>query len=149
LTQPAELSLVVRRRIDASPERLFEAWTTPSLLLSWWGPAGVRCTRAEVDLRVGGRYRLGNALPDGREVFIVGEFLQVEPPTLLVYTWWLEADALDAAPAERVSVRFEARGSATEVVVVHERIAEESTKRGHTEGWLGCLDALGSLCSSQ
>ena len=131
--------LVVRRFIRATPRRLFEAWTTPSQLLSWWGPRGVRCTQAEIDLRVGGRYRLGNELPDGRVVVIAGEFLAVEPPTELVYTW--RVDSQSVAP-ERVTVRFDQRGEGTEVVIVHERIADAVTREGHLGGWEGCLDGL-------
>lgn len=133
------LSLVVRRRIPASPARLFAAWTTPAQLEAWWGPRGVRCTHAEVDPRVGGSYRIGNALPDGREVFIVGEFLVFDPPHELVYTWRLEPAGGDP---ERVTVRFEPRGAETEVVVVHERIGAPRTREEHAGGWEGCLDGL-------
>ncbi len=62
---PPTPPLVVRRTIKAGPERVFEAWTRPELLLAWWGPRPVRCSGAEVDLRVGGRYRIDNQLPDG------------------------------------------------------------------------------------
>jgi len=58
-----ELTLVVRRTIGASPERVFDAWTKPERLRLWWGPRGVTCTAAEVDLRVGGRYRIANQFP--------------------------------------------------------------------------------------
>src|SRR5215471_14892646 len=68
------LSLVVRRTIRASAERLFALWTSREHLERWWGPPGVVCTSAEIDLRVGGRYRIANRLPDGRTLSIVGEF---------------------------------------------------------------------------
>ena len=136
----ATMQRVVRRRfIEASPERLFEAWTTPSQLLSWWGPRGVRCTCAEFDLRAGGGYRLGNELPDGRVVFIVGQFLEVDPPTRLVYTWSRERVA--EAP-EQVTVRFRAGEGGTEVVVTHERIRGRSLQQEHAVGWDGCLEGL-------
>lgn len=133
------LSLVVRRRIPASPARLFAAWTTSAQLAAWWGPRGVRCTGAEVDPRVGGRYRIGNELPDGREVIILGEFLVFDPPNELVYTWHLEPTG---GEPERVTVRFEPRGAETEVVVVHERIGAPRARDEHAAGWEGCLDGL-------
>ena len=71
--QPGSLTLFVRRRIKASPERLFEAWTTPDQFVQWWGPPGVACPGAEMDLRVGGSYRIGNRMPDGIEVWIGGD----------------------------------------------------------------------------
>lgn len=135
----ATLSLVVRRFIDASPARLFEAWTTPAQLQAWWGPQGVRCTHAEIEPRVGGRLRIGNELPDGRTLFIVGEFLEFIPPEKLVYTWKIEPGV---HASERVTVRFEARGAATEVIIVHERITDETARDEHSAGWSGCLDGL-------
>jgi uncharacterized protein YndB with AHSA1/START domain len=66
------ITLVVRRTIRATPERLFEAWTEPAQLRRWWGPQDVECLDAQVDLRVGGQYRIANRFPDGRIVWIAG-----------------------------------------------------------------------------
>jgi uncharacterized protein YndB with AHSA1/START domain len=133
------IALVVRRVIRATPERLFEAWTEPTQLRSWWGPEGVTCEGAEVDLRVGGRYRIDNAFPDGRVVVLVGEFEIIERPKRLTYTW-----RVDGSPgaSERVTVRFEPRNGATEVIVTHERIPDETVRDQHRRGWEGCLEGL-------
>lgn len=138
------ISLVVRRTIAAPPEDVFEAWTTPEQLRRWWGPRPVTCCEAHVDLRVGGAYRIGNLLPDGNIVWISGEFSVVERPSRLVYTWLVEGTN---APEDRslVTVRFEARAGATEVVIVHERIDSEETRSDHENGWNGCLDGLVAL----
>jgi uncharacterized protein YndB with AHSA1/START domain len=139
-TNPAAVAiLVVRRRINATPEKLFAAWTQPTLLVQWWGPQGVACPAAEIDLRVGGSYRIANQFPDGRVVWIAGTFELIEPPHRLAYTWKLESQD---GPSERVSVCFEAQGAATEVVVTHERIPDETTRKSHERGWIGCLDSL-------
>jgi uncharacterized protein YndB with AHSA1/START domain len=135
--------LVVRRRIRAGAAFLFDAWTSPALLLRWWGPKGVKCTHAEVDARVGGAMRIANELPDGRTIWIHGRFLEVVPGERLVYTWRTEPSRVEADVQERVTVRFEARGEGeTDVVVLHERIADEESRRGHEDGWEGCLDGL-------
>lgn len=134
-----DLDLVVRETIEASAEFLFAAWTQPEQIKQWWGPADVTCMGAEVDLRVGGRYQIANSLPDGSVIWIEGEFEVIEPPRKLVYTW-----RVGKAPqfSERVTVTFNARGSATEVVVVHERIPDAATRATHEQGWGGCLDGL-------
>jgi glutathione S-transferase len=132
--------LVVRRTIRTTAERLFQAWTQPEQLRAWWGPRPVTCSRADVDLRVGGRYRIDNALPDGNTVTIEGEFRAIEPPHRLVYTWRMGAGP--EAEESLVTVRFEARGEATEVVVVHEQLASEAVRDSHAQGWDGCLDGL-------
>src|SRR5579862_6308339 len=115
------ITLVVRRLIEATPARVFEAWTDPVQLREWWGPPGVRCTDASVELRVGGCYRIGNRLPDGQTLWISGQFEVIEPPHRLTYSWQVEGTG---APVERVTVEFEARGTATEVVVTHQRIGD-------------------------
>lgn len=135
----ATVTLVVRKTIRATPERLFDAWTQPEQLKKWWGPQSVACIDAEVDLQVGGRYRIANQFPDGKVLWISGEFAAIERPRRLVYTWRLDSEA---GPSERVTVAFEVRGQSTEVIVTHERIPNTAMRDMHEQGWLGCLDGL-------
>src|SRR5215475_149172 len=102
--QPRLVSLVVRRIIRSTPGRLFEAWTQPDQLKQWWGPEGVTCIAAEIDLRAGGRYRIANQFPDGTVVWIIGQFQIIEPPHRLSYTWQIEESS---GSSEHVNVRFE------------------------------------------
>jgi uncharacterized protein YndB with AHSA1/START domain len=132
-------TLVVRRRINATREKLFAAWTQPELLVRWWGPQGATCPTAEIELRVGGSYRIANQFHDGTVVWIAGVFEVIEPPHRLTYTWKLESRN---GTVERVTVCFETHGTATEVVVTHERIPDESARTSHERGWIGCLDGL-------
>jgi uncharacterized protein YndB with AHSA1/START domain len=133
------LRLEVRKTIAATPEWLFAAWTQPERLKEWWGPKGVTCIDAVVDLRVGGKYRIGNRLPDGGVLWIIGEYRVVERPTKLVYTWQIESET--RAP-EIVTVHFEPRENGTEVVVIHERIPDVAIRNQHQNGWQGCLSGL-------
>jgi uncharacterized protein YndB with AHSA1/START domain len=138
-------NLAVRKIIQATPEKLFTAWTQPEQLKRWWGPASVICVDAEVDLRIGGRYRIGNKLPDGTILWITGEFQVIEPPHKLVYTWRIGPES---QPAELVTVFFESRpAGATEVIVVHERIPDKTARDTHEQGWVGCLDGLAKYLS--
>ena len=130
--------LVVRRTFRASAERLFAAWTQAEHLCAWWGPKPVTCSEAEVDLRVGGRYRIVNALPDGTMVTIVGEFQEIEPPSKLVYTWRMGL----GEESSLVTVRFDQRGAETEVTIAHDQIPSEPVRDSHEMGWIGCLDGL-------
>lgn len=136
---PYTAALVVRRTIRARAESLFAAWTDPQQLVRWWGPEGVTCTAAEIDLRVGGSYRIANRMPDGSTLWIAGEFELIEPPSRLMYTWRLE---IPEASTERVSVSFVPRDTATEVIVTHERIANAAARTRHESGWIGCLAGL-------
>ena len=106
MNEPDVATLVVRRLIRATPERLFAFWTEPEHLVRWWGPNGASCPAAEIDLRAGGSYRIANRFADGTVVWIGGVFEEVQRPNRLVYTWQLERPA---ASRERVSVSFEKR----------------------------------------
>jgi uncharacterized protein YndB with AHSA1/START domain len=141
---PLNATLVVRKTIRATPQHLFEVWTQPQHLKQWWGPANVTCIEAIVDLRIGGGYRIGNCLPDGNVLWIVGQFEVIEPPHKLVYTWRLESEA---QVFERVTVLFEPRVHSTEVIVMHERISDASRRSQHEQGWLGCLEKLATYAA--
>lgn len=139
------ITLVVRRTIRATPERLFDAWTDPAELVRWWGPKDVVCTHAEIDLRVGGRYRLANRFPDGAIVWIGGEFERVDRPSRLVYTWRVEPQT----ESERVTVTFDPRDGGTEVIIRHERIPDSTRRDGHEAGWRDCLESLANLAAER
>jgi uncharacterized protein YndB with AHSA1/START domain len=142
---PESVTLIVRRSIRASAEKLFDAWTQPEQLKQWWGPNTVICTAAEVDLKVGGRYRIANKFPDGKVLWISGEFEVIERPTRLVYSWRI---GTESGPAERVIVRFERSGTSTEVIVTHERIPAAAVRDLHQQGWDGCLQKLAKFAES-
>jgi uncharacterized protein YndB with AHSA1/START domain len=134
----SSVTLVVRRVIAAPAARLFDAWTEPAQVLRWWGPRPVTCVAAEVDLKVGGKYRIGNRRTDGSLLWIFGEFEQIDRPRMLVYTWRIA----EGAEAERVTVKFEPVATGTEVIVLHERIGSETIRSGHEQGWIACLEGL-------
>ena len=143
---PAGVTLEMRRTINATPERLFAAWTDPEQIVAWWGPKDVDCIGAEIDLRVGGRYRIGNQLADGTTIWIVGTFETIEPPRALTYSWLVEG--IQSTP-ERVHVRFEARGGGTtELIINHQRIPGPALRDQHADGWRGCLDGLAAYVAA-
>ena len=95
--------------------------------------------RAEVDLRVGGRYHIVMRGPDGVERSVGGVYRVVERPSKLVYTWkWDESPMPDSL----VTIEFHDRGTATEVVLRHEGLADAESCARHEHGWKGCLDNL-------
>ena len=132
-------SLTLSRIIPAQRDDVFAAWTDPELLTQWWGPDPVTCPEAEVDLRPGGEYRLANLQADGSIVWISGRFEHVRPPEELVYTW--KATSLPGE-ATLVRVRFLPHPDGTEILLTHERFAEEAIRDMHLSGWNGCLDKL-------
>jgi len=122
-------------------ERVFRAWTTPDELRGWWRITPEHTTPiAEVDLRLGGAYRLGMTGPSGTNYVVTGVFHEIEVPRRLVYSWrWI---APEPSPESLVTVEFHPRGTATEIVIVHAGLRDETSPNAHHAGWQGCLDSL-------
>lgn len=83
--------IVEQIEIAAPPGRVFEALIDPAQLLAWWGDRGTYpSTHWELDPRVGGAWRSRWRAPDGSSFSLGGEILALDPPRLLVYSWWDE-----------------------------------------------------------
>lgn len=140
----APYSLRVSRTIRALPDRLFQAWTDPRQLAEWWRQEGEgwAFAGAMVDLRVGGGYRLGMTAPDGKMHVATGVYKEVVRPARLVFTWDWE-DPASCVGDTLVTVEFnEVGGNETEVVVTHERFADEPRMGRHQQGWNELLELL-------
>ena len=83
----SERELVVTRTFDAPAHIVFEAWTKPDLFKRWWGPKsrGMSLLSCEMDVRVGGGYRLVFRHQDSTMEFF-GTYLEVTPHSRLVWT---------------------------------------------------------------
>ena len=134
----AETTLEIRRTIPAPRERVFDAWTQAKELNRWSAPSPMTPS-AEVDLRVGGRYRIVMRGPDGVERCVGGVYRTIERPSKLVYTWkWEESPMADSL----VTIEFLDRGKMTEIVLRHEGLMDAESRARHEHGWKGCLDNL-------
>jgi uncharacterized protein YndB with AHSA1/START domain len=142
-TMLSETSLRVERSFDASPEEVFDAWTSPEVLRRWWAvhPQGSTPV-AEVDLRVGGRYRLTMEAPDGSRHTVVGEYREVERPSRLVYSWQWELDSGERGHISTVTVAFLPRDGRTQVVLEHTELPDAESRDQHAQGWSACLAVL-------
>ena len=84
----SERELVVTRSFNAPARIVFEAWTKPELLKRWWAPKsfGVSLLSCEVDVRVGGTYRLVFGHADSKPMEFFGRYIEVTPHSRLVWT---------------------------------------------------------------
>lgn len=134
-------SVTVRRLVPATPAVAFAAWTEPERLRRWSSPEGTSISDVEVDLRVGGAYRILMRGPEGQPHTAFGTYRTIEPPRRLVYTWdWEEKE--NAVGETVVTVEFHDRGDATEVVITHEGFPGPEPAKGHAQGWESCLNRL-------
>jgi len=143
-TRTEAASVRLQRTFRAPPAAVFDAWTNPEVLRRWWaaGPR-MRPAVAEVDLRVGGHYRLSMEDPQaGRTHTVGGRYIEVRRPERLVYTWaWEVADGEDAH-ASTVTVDFLADGGGTTVMLEHSGLATPDAREAHRAGWEGCLESF-------
>lgn len=136
-------ALEIRRTFAAPPARVFEAFRDPELLGEWAAPGEHRTERVEMDFRVGGRYRREMRFPDGSLHVLAGEYLEIDPPRRLAYTYVWET--LPGAPETRVEVDFREREGETEVRLVHSGFGTGEMADDHRAGWESCFHQLADL----
>ncbi len=133
--------------VAAPPERVFQALTDPSQMPRWWGQAGMyRITECQADLRPGGKWYSVGVGADGTSFRVDGEYLEVDPPHLLVHTW---TPSFSNTPGTVVRWELEPRpvhnlqaqgphkaGTGTAVKLRHSGFAgDEKACKDHAEGW--------------
>jgi uncharacterized protein YndB with AHSA1/START domain/predicted enzyme related to lactoylglutathione lyase len=146
--------LQVKRLIRATPERVFTAWTTPEALKQWFGPDTCRIQSAEVDLQIGGAYRIEVFSEKVGEVMAVGgQYREITPHSKLVFTWKWEDDSDWDGIESVVTVDFVPTGGATEVLISHRGFPSAESRDNHEHGWNGCFvklaaraDAMNEMC---
>jgi uncharacterized protein YndB with AHSA1/START domain len=140
------LQLRLTRELDASPPTVWRALTEPDTLARWWGPAGFTIPAVDLDLRVGGRYRIEMRPPEGDPFFVEGEFRELAPPSRLAYTFrWEPPDPDDRENV--VTLSLTGRGGKTELTLVQGPFATEARLELHRGGWSDSLDKLASTVS--
>jgi uncharacterized protein YndB with AHSA1/START domain len=145
MTETQKLSdrLVIELRIEAPPARVFDALTDPTQVPQWWGdPSMYQTTAAEVDLRVGGRYRFSGLNADGSPFEVAGEYRTVERPHRLSYTWEPGWDPDMQKVPTLVEITLKPVDRATQLTVVHSLGGYAEQMGGYNEGWERVLSWL-------
>jgi uncharacterized protein YndB with AHSA1/START domain len=142
-TNEAAPVLVVRRHLAAPRERVFDAWLDSESLAHWMRPEGFADADVTVDSRVGGGFRIVMKGPAHGEVEHRGEYLAIEPPSLLSFTWI--SRHTDHRPTV-VTVEFLERGTGTELVLTHRGLPPAEIE-GHRWGWTSIVRLLDEVLS--
>lgn len=137
----ARPSLTFNRRLDASSAKVWAAWTDPEKIVRWFGPAQVKpgSLRAEIDLRIGGQYRISFTTDGGEYSQVEGVYREVVPGRRLAFTWaWhstLERESL-------VTLSLKPDGTGTLLTLLHERFFDAAARDNHARGWSEAFDRL-------
>ncbi len=127
-----ELSLEVETRIDAPRDVVFAYFTDPERYRRWKG------TAAQLDPRPGGAYRVEL----GTNGWVSGEYIEVDPPNRIVFTWGWENQAAVPPGTTTVEVTLMEDGEATIVRLRHSGFTERAARDQHEQGWRHFLSRL-------
>src|SRR5215475_15193002 len=140
-TRAGGLVLELKIVVKVPRERIFRMLTEPAELAKWWGPHGFTMSGIDLDLRVGGAYRFTMQPPSGDPFPLSGEFLEIDPPGRLVYTFRYE----EPDPDDRetvVTLSLDDVADASEVSLSQGEFATEARLALHRGGWAASRDRL-------
>ena len=132
-------SLTLKRRLNAPPQAVYTAWTDPKKLVHWFGPDQGPVTKAETDVRVGGRFHVVFHSEDGEEHDVSGTYREVVPNERLQFTWaWRTMPERESL----VTVIVKPDGEGSLLTLIHEQFFDEPARDRHEYGWNGSLNKL-------
>ena len=132
------------RVFDARPEQVFGLLTDPTELVKWWGPHGFATPEIHIDLRVGGSLRFTMQPPDGEPFHLSGEFLQIEFPTELTFTFrWDEPVPDDRETV--VELSLDSLEGRTTVTLTQGEFATMERLELHRSGWTDSFEKLDAV----
>jgi uncharacterized protein YndB with AHSA1/START domain len=152
VTLPTDTHILITREFAASRRLVYRAWTTPELIKRWWGAKRGRVTLAQVDLRVGGRWRWVSMTDRGFEVAFHGEYRELVPDERIVYTEVYEGvPGGDDAPAlvTMTLTEHDGRTTLTQLTEVPTReVRDAIIKSGMEAGMQDAMDLLEQVAIS-
>ena len=152
VTLPTDNQILITREFNAPKELVYEAWTTPELVKRWWSAKRGEATVAEIDLRVGGRWRYAMVTDDGMEVAFHGEYREVVPNERIVSTEVYEGIPDGEANATLNTMTFEEEDGRTTLTILIEASSKDARDAilasGMEDGLQDALDLLEAVADS-
>lgn len=136
-----DFALTLERRVDAPRDRVWRAWTDPAEVKKWWGSGDNYAESVEMDVRVGGRFRIVMRGAEGGRYVAEGTYEEVVPSVKLVHTW-MWGDGAWADIDMRVTIEFSDDGDGTKIVLTHENFPDQEACDIHNQGWTGQLGSM-------
>jgi uncharacterized protein YndB with AHSA1/START domain len=137
-------SLTLTRRFRVRPEKVWSAWTDPETLIAWFCTSKAKpgTMRAELDVRVGGKYRISFDMESGEYSEVGGVYREVVPGEKLVFSWaWHSTKERESLVT--VSIRPDGAGSL--MVFTHEQFFDEAARDNHAKGWAELFGQLETI----
>jgi len=145
VSTPGSDEIRITRTFAAPRELVWKAWTTPDMLLYWFGCAAFSTVEAKADVREGGQYRVVLRNPDGEDIPIYGTYTAVRPIGHLAFTHLWEKPPVPENPAHHetfVTVDLHEEGERTRMDFRQTGLASIASRDSHVGGWCDSFDAL-------
>jgi uncharacterized protein YndB with AHSA1/START domain len=152
VTLPTDEQILIAREFDAPRHLVYEAWTTPELVKRWWHANRGQVTLAEIDLRIGGKWRYVSVTDDGFEVAFHGEYREIVPNERIVSTEAYEGiPEADELATLNTATFTEADGRTTLTVLVQcpsKQVRDAIIDSGMEAGMQDAMDLLEQVAVS-
>jgi uncharacterized protein YndB with AHSA1/START domain len=150
---PDSDEVVSEIHIAAPPDRVFQALVDPAQVVKWWGQSGIyRCTEFNTDLHEGGKWRCAGLGPDGGRFVVAGEYLKVDAPRLLSYTW-IASWTGDVKTTVRWELEPANQGTLVRIrhsgLAAHPEVAESYRGWPRMLGWLRAFLEIGETADDR
>jgi uncharacterized protein YndB with AHSA1/START domain len=147
--QLADDELLIARDFDAPAALLFALWSEVEHFSKWMGPEGFDCPEAELDFRVGGKYRGMIRSKDYGDNWFGGEYREIEAPNRLVFTWkWDEGPSSELETLVTITFRENPDGGTT--MTFHQSPFINVERRdSHIGGWTSLFNKLAAYAAKQ
>ena len=149
MTAVTATSLTIERVIPAPPNAVYRAWLEPEMLRRWLAPGDAEVARAEVDERVGGRFRIWQSHDDQSIGGFDAEIVELVPAERIVFNWGFVGPDRDAGPVfdSTLTVTFDDADGGRRMTLVHERLdglaaALPDVAANVAPGWENVIDKL-------
>lgn len=152
---PTEIDIVMFRTFKAPRALIWDMWTKAEHVRRWWGPHGFENEICEMDVRPGGRFRLGMVAPDGTPCPCEGTFIEVVAPERLVYEGLPHVHPCGSGlpPESRVTITFKEDGPNTRLTLHAKMLSPERVQaavdQGFAIGWADGFERLETLMEEQ
>lgn len=137
--------LEIERLIKAPPQKVFDAWVKPELLVQWWGPDGYDTPEHDLNVEKGGKWRTTMRSPEGNRHTCAGVYRTIEPPRRLEFTWSWEQEDGSQGHETLVTVTFEPADGGTRMTMLQKTFQDKENRDNHRGGWTSSFDCLERL----
>src|SRR5690349_10323648 len=144
--------LVITRLFNAPQSLVWQAWSQPEHFKKWWGPKEFSCPDAEIDFRVGGRFHASMMDENGKKIWAVGIYKEIDPENKIVFGDFFanekgeivsgaEYGMPEVTKEMTVTVLLKGVDGKTEMTIIHEGLPGAHYTGANT-GWNTSIDKM-------